>query len=100
MLATAAAAVGHVRTFASEDGRIRVLPLVIQHGDKSYPSFGLQVARLYQGSSSKDVKVGAGVISVGPVDVPVKPTGEVLLNWPAEGTKAFPGQVVPRRRAR
>ena len=31
-------------------------------------------------------------------DVPVSPSGEVLLDWPAGGEKAFP-VLVPRRRA-
>jgi len=89
-LAGAAAAIGHVRTVESEDGRIRVLPLVVRHGDKGYPSFGLQVARLFGGTAIGDVRVDRGAISIGPVDVPVAPTGEVLVNWPADGEKAFP----------
>ena len=90
-LAEAAAAIGHVRVEESrEDGRLRMLQLIIQHGPKSYPSLGLQLARLYQGVKLDDVKLGDGVVSIGPLDVPIKPTGEVLLNWPAEGALAFP----------
>jgi adenylate cyclase len=37
VLAAAASAVGHVRAVESEDGRMRVLPLVLQHGDQAYP---------------------------------------------------------------
>jgi len=44
-LALAAAALGHVGTVAAEDGRIRVLPLFILHGDRAYPSLGLKLAR-------------------------------------------------------
>jgi adenylate cyclase len=41
-LASAAAAVGHVRAVVGDDGRMRVLPLFIEHGDQRYPSLALQ----------------------------------------------------------
>ena len=90
VIAEAAAAMGHVRTVASEDGRIRVLPLLIQHGDHVYPSLGLQVARMFTGTAASDVGLGDGVVTMGKWDIPVSASGEVLLNWPAEGEKAYP----------
>jgi CHASE2 domain-containing sensor protein/predicted Ser/Thr protein kinase len=90
VLAEAAAALGHVRTTASEDGRLRVLPLVIRHGDKAYPSLALQVARLYTGTPLQQVVLRTGVLEMGAWDIPVSAAGEVLLSWPAEGVKAFP----------
>jgi eukaryotic-like serine/threonine-protein kinase len=90
VLAEAAAALGHVRTTASEDGRLRVLPLVIRHGDKAYPSLALQVARLYTGTPLEDVVLENGVLEMGAWDIPVSAAGEVLLDWPAAGEKAFP----------
>jgi serine/threonine-protein kinase len=90
VLAGAAVALGHVRTVASEDGRIRVLPLLIQHGDKAYPSLALQVARVYTGTPLERVAMKGGIVSMGDWDIPVSPSGEVLLNWPAGGEKAFP----------
>ncbi|MFI5183541.1 MAG: CHASE2 domain-containing protein [Vicinamibacteria bacterium] len=89
-LAEAAAAIGHVRTVASEDGRIRVLPLVVQHGDRVYPSLGLQVARVFSGVPLTGIGLGNGVITMGEWDIPVSASGEVLLNWPADGERAFP----------
>jgi len=90
VLAAAAVALGHVRTLASEDGRIRVLPLVIQHGDKGYPSLGLQIARVYTGTSADQVGLRGSVVDLGAWEIPVSPSGEVLLNWPAAGEQAFP----------
>ena len=90
LLAEAAVALGHVRTVASEDGRMRVLPLVIQHGDKAYPSLALQLARVYTGTPMQAVELRNGVLTLGAVDVPVSGSGEVLLNWPAAGERAFP----------
>ena len=90
VLAAAAAAVGHVRTVESDDGRIRVLPLVIRHGDRGYPSLGLQLARVYTGTPLEEVELTGGVLGMGQWDIPVSPSGEVLLNWPAGGEQAFP----------
>ena len=90
VLARAAAAVGHVRAVMSEDGRMRMLPLVIQHGDQGYPSLALQVARVYTGTPMQEMGLKGGVVQMGAWDVPVSPSGEVLLDWPAAGEKAFP----------
>jgi eukaryotic-like serine/threonine-protein kinase len=90
VLAEAAVALGHVRTLASEDGRIRVLPLVIQHGDKGYPSLALQIARVYTGTSVDAVGLRGTTVDLGAWEIPVSPSGEVLLNWPAAGEQAFP----------
>ena len=89
-LAEAATAVGHVRTVAGEDGRIRVLPLFIHHGGEVYPSLGLQVARVFTGTALADIGLGDGIVTMGQWDIPVSASGEVLLNWPAEGEKAYP----------
>ena len=90
VLAGAAAAVGHVRAIMGEDGRMRMLPLVVQYGEQGYPSLALQVARVYTGTPAGDVGLAGGVVQMGAWDVPVSPSGEVLLNWPAAGEKAFP----------
>ena len=57
VLAAAAAALGHVGAIASEDGRIRSLALVIQHGDKAYPSLALQLARVYMKTPASEVEL-------------------------------------------
>jgi serine/threonine-protein kinase len=90
VLAGAAAAVGHVRAIMGEDGRMRMLPLVVQYGELGYPSLALQVARVYTGTPAEDVGLAGGLVQMGAWDVPVSPSGEVLLNWPAAGEKAFP----------
>ena len=90
VLARAAAAVGHVWALESDDGRIRALPLVVQHGDKAYPSLALQVARVYSGTPREELELGRGLVGMGVWDIPVSPSGELLLNWPAGGERAFP----------
>jgi len=90
LLAEAAAAIGHVRTVAGEDGRIRVVPLFIQHGEKVYPSLALQIARVYTETPMEEVELKNGVVRMGSWDVPVSASGEVVLDWPAGGEQAFP----------
>jgi len=90
VLARAAAALGHVRTVESEDGRVRVLPLFMRHADKVYPSLGLQMARMYTKTPAPEVELARDVVSMGAFRIPVSGSGEVLLNWPAAGDKAFP----------
>jgi len=55
VLAQAAAAVGHVRAFMSEDGRMRQLPLVVQYGSEGYPSLAIEVARVYTGTPADQI---------------------------------------------
>ncbi|MGH2744792.1 MAG: CHASE2 domain-containing protein, partial [Thermoleophilaceae bacterium] len=90
VLAEAAAAMGHVLTVVSEDGRIRVVPLFNQHGEKAYPSLALQTARVYTETPMEEVELMNGVVRMGAWDIPVSASGEVLLNWPAAGAQAFP----------
>jgi CHASE2 domain-containing sensor protein/tRNA A-37 threonylcarbamoyl transferase component Bud32 len=89
-LAQAAAAVGHVRTVAGDDGKVRVLPLLIQHGGKAYPSLALELARVFMGLPANAIHATSGAVSLGVLDIPVSPSGEVLLGWPAAGEQAFP----------
>jgi CHASE2 domain-containing sensor protein len=90
VLAEAAAAVGHVRAIMAEDGRIRALPLVFQHGDKGYPSLALELARIYTGTPPEQLGLRGYTVTLGAYDIPVSASGEVLLDWPADGEKAFP----------
>jgi CHASE2 domain-containing sensor protein/predicted Ser/Thr protein kinase len=89
VLAAAAAAIGHVRAVESEDGRIRVVPLLIEHAGKAYPSLGLQVARIYTGTPLDQVQVSDGRLRMGDWEIPVSASGEVMLDWPAGGESAF-----------
>ncbi|HEY7515714.1 MAG TPA: CHASE2 domain-containing protein, partial [Vicinamibacteria bacterium] len=90
VLAAAAAAMGHVRTVVSVDGRIRVASLAIQHGDKAYPSLALQMARVYTGTPLESTWLGWDAVTMGDVSIPVSASGEMLLDWPAAGAEAFP----------
>ena len=85
----AVAALGHVSTVESEDGRIRVLPLIIRHGDDLYPSLALQMARVFTNSTLQGVQAARGRVGLGEWEIPVSDSGEVLLDWPSAGEQAF-----------
>jgi serine/threonine-protein kinase len=90
-LAEAAAAVGHVVLLPSLDGTLRRIPTLIQHGDRAYPSFAVQVARVYTDVPMKEVEVTASHLRVGYADIPIAQTGEALLNYTTKDLDfAFP----------
>ncbi len=82
VLAEAAAAVGHVVMLASADGTLRRIPTLIEHGDRAYPSFAVEVARVYAGVPLDAVRVTDAALQVGYADIPISQTGEAALNWP------------------
>ena len=90
-LAEAAAAIGHVVLVPSSDGTLRRVPTLIQHGDRAYPSFAVQVARVYTDLPLDELEVTKSHLRVGYADVPIAQTGEALLNWPMKDIdNAFP----------
>jgi len=90
-LAEAAAGIGHVVLVPSLDGTLRRLPTLIQHGDRAYPSFAVQVARVYTDLPLEELEVTDSHVRVGYADVPIAQTGEVMLNWPMKDIDyAFP----------
>ena len=90
VLASAAAALGHVWAVEAADGRIRRHPLLVQHGSQAYPSLALQVAQVYTGTPKDKIEMRGGAVRMGDWEIPVSPAGEALLSWPAGGEQAFP----------
>jgi serine/threonine-protein kinase len=91
VLSEAAAAVGHVTLMPAMDGTLRRVPTLIQHGERAYPSFSLQVARVYNDIPMEEIEVTENTLGVGYADIPISQTGEVLLNWTTTDlNNAFP----------
>jgi serine/threonine-protein kinase len=63
---------------------------VIQYGNQGYPSLAIEIARVYTGTSHEAMGLKDGMLQMGVWDIPVSPSGEVLLDWPAAGERAFP----------
>ncbi len=90
-LAEAAAGIGHVVLLPSLDGTLRRIPTLIQHGNRAYPSFAVQVARVYTDVPMEELEVSEQYLRVGYADIPITQTGEAQLNWTTRDVDlAFP----------
>jgi CHASE2 domain-containing sensor protein/tRNA A-37 threonylcarbamoyl transferase component Bud32 len=90
-LAEAAAAIGHVVMLNSTDGTLRRVPTLVRHGDRSYPSFAVQVARVYADVPLEEIRVTDTHVQIGYADIPITQTGEVSVNWPTTDIRnAYP----------
>jgi adenylate cyclase len=76
--------VGLLTAIPDEDGLVRKMPLVLSVESKLYPSFGLELLRILQGSKSYQMKVGANGIQalrVPPYLVPSDSRSRVYVDW-------------------
>ncbi len=73
---------GHVYRLPDHDGVTRREVLALRHGDAYYPSFALEVARLYLGQTREHMALllGGGV-QVGPTVVPTDQKLRMLINY-------------------
>ncbi|ATX80053.1 adenylate cyclase [Mariprofundus aestuarium] len=85
-LAEAAASIGHVYSLYDQDGAIRWEPLYVKIGPDIYPSFGLEIARIFKELRQQDVKVITGdrIILGEKIDLPTDISGRILINYPGK----------------
>jgi len=81
-IAQQARGLGHVYRLPDHDGVTRREVLALRHGDSYYPSFALEVARLYLGQSREHTALllGDGV-QVGSTVVPTDQKVRMLINY-------------------
>lgn len=81
-LAGASAAMGHIYTTYDADGTIRWEPLSVKFKDSYYPSFGLEIARVYLGVQKDEVSLFTGE-GVGFLDefIETDEAGRILINY-------------------
>jgi serine/threonine-protein kinase len=82
-------AAGHINWFPDVDGAIRQQPLVVQYDGKAYPSFALQVARLYLNLDLGEIQLKPGMVQIGQRQIPTSATYDELVNFYGE-KKTFP----------
>jgi len=83
-LQRAAAASGHVNVVADVDGVVRRVPLVMRWGGRYYPSFDVQVARLYLGAAEVALELeeyGIADLALGERHVPLDEDGRLLVRY-------------------
>ncbi|MCX5854613.1 MAG: serine/threonine-protein kinase [Deltaproteobacteria bacterium] len=83
--ATKALALGHINVIADRDGTVRSEPLVINFGDRMFPSFALQLTLKYLNYDMKDVTVYNG-LQVGNNHISTFDKSKLLINF----NKSFP----------
>ncbi|NWF38382.1 adenylate/guanylate cyclase domain-containing protein [Mariprofundus sp. NF] len=85
-LAEVAASIGHVYSLYDQDGAIRWEPLYVKMGADIYPSFGLEIARMFKDLRPQDVKVITGdrIIMGDKIDLPTDISGRILINYPGK----------------
>ncbi len=81
-LAYEAASLGHVYTMYDPDGAIRWEPLYIRMGGYYFPSFNLEISRLFLGVPRHESRLMAGeAVVLGNAVIPVDTHGRSLINY-------------------
>jgi CHASE2 domain-containing sensor protein/tRNA A-37 threonylcarbamoyl transferase component Bud32 len=90
--AAEAKAVGHINWAPDVDGAIRTAPLVVEYDGKAYPSFALQVARLFLNLDLGEILLRDGEVQIGQRKIATDPQYQMLVhfNWAGSDVKTFP----------
>jgi CHASE2 domain-containing sensor protein/tRNA A-37 threonylcarbamoyl transferase component Bud32 len=83
--ATKAFALGHINVIADADGTVRSEPLMIDYGERAYPSFGLQLTLRYLNYDINDVSMAKGLV-FGNNSIPTADKSKLLISF----SKTFP----------
>ena len=84
-----AKAIGHINWVPDRDGAIRRQPLIVDYDGKLYPSFSLQVARVYLNLEPGEILPKADGVQVGNRWVPTDSRYQMLVNFNGD-IKTFP----------
>ncbi len=72
LFSSAAAGIGHINVLPDHDGSVRRAPMAVAYGDQLYPTYALELLRVYLGLDSKDLKITPGEkISLGRIEAPL-----------------------------
>jgi eukaryotic-like serine/threonine-protein kinase len=68
----AAAGLGHINVLPDPDGSVRKTPMAVSYGATDYPTYALELLRVYLGLDSKDLKITpAERVTLGRIDAPL-----------------------------
>jgi serine/threonine-protein kinase len=82
LFSTAAAGVGHINVIPDSDGSVRRSPMAITYGDGLYPTYALELLRVYLGLDPKDVKIiPADKIMLGKIEAPLDVNGLMNITY-------------------
>src|SRR5215471_8189912 len=79
LFSSVAAGLGHINVWPDPDGSVRRTPMAVAYGETLYPSYALELLRVYLGLESKDlVIIPAEKITLGRIEAPLDQNG--LMN--------------------
>ncbi len=78
--ATASLGLGHINITADSDGTVRSEPLFINYGEKTYPSFSLQLALKYLNLDLKDIQFG-NPLKFSSKSIPLHENNRMLISF-------------------
>jgi serine/threonine-protein kinase len=82
IFSNAAAGVGHVNVYPDPDGSVRRAIMGITYGDGLYPTYALELLRVYLNLEPKDVSIVPGdKVMLGAVEAPLEPTGLMNITY-------------------
>ena len=82
-------AIGQINWIPERDGAVRRQPLLVEYMDKIYPSFSLQIARLYLNLEPGEVLPRGEAVQVGNRTVPTDGHFQMLVNFEGD-IRTFP----------
>jgi eukaryotic-like serine/threonine-protein kinase len=86
----AAAGVGHINVLPDGDGSVRYEALGVAYGQDVYPSYALEILRVYLGLESKDMSIApAERVTLGKIDAPLDRAGRMNITFHGP-EKTFP----------
>ncbi len=88
-LAAAARGIGHINVSVDPDGKLRRLPLLVQHGSDTSLSLALLVALHRMELDAEQVRVSPEALTVANRRIPLDRDGAILLNYPGPWNKTF-----------
>ncbi|MBN1381957.1 MAG: CHASE2 domain-containing protein [Deltaproteobacteria bacterium] len=73
-------ALGHINLLPDSDGSVRSEPLLIEYGNRLYPSYGLQLALKYLNYDLKELRISESV-NIGRLTIPTDEKNRMLISF-------------------
>ncbi|MFH1449726.1 MAG: adenylate/guanylate cyclase domain-containing protein [bacterium] len=81
-LTEASGGLGYLDTMPDDDGIVRNTYLIKEYKGRVYPSFALEIIRLYLGAKKEEVEILLGkYIKIKEIKIPIDKTGRMLINY-------------------
>lgn len=86
----AASGVGHINVLPDSDGSVRSEALAVAYGPDMYPSYAMEILRVYLGLESRDLKIAPNEkVVLGKIEAPLDLTGRMNITYHGP-LKTFP----------